>query len=164
MDEEIWKDIPSLSKYQASTLGNIRYKGHNNRKLQLCKSGYLYLGVRVGGKFRNLRVHRLIADTFLPKVDGKNFVNHIDGNKTNNRIDNLEWCTSSENEVHKVRVLDKKPIPPVNTKKVIDIDTGIVYESVSEAAEATGASKHHIGEVAQGKRKSTRGRHFAYAR
>lgn len=163
MTNEVWKDIPSLENYQASNLGNIRYKGHAKRKLQLNSSGYLYLGVRVNGKFTNLRVHRLVAQTFLPKIDGKEFINHIDGDKTNNRVDNLEWCTASENEIHKVWVLGKKQMPPVNVNRVIDTDTGIVYESIKEAAEATGADRHHIGEVASGKRKSTRGRHFAYA-
>lgn len=97
MTKEVWKDIPSLDNYQASSLGNIRYKGHAKRKLQLNSSGYLYLGVRVNGKFMNLRVHRIVAETFLPKIDGKEFVNHIDGDKTNNCVDNLEWCTASEN-------------------------------------------------------------------
>lgn len=160
---EVWRDIPSLANYQASSLGNIRHKGHASRRLQLNNSGYLYVGVRVNGRFVNFRVHRLVAETFLPKIDGKNHINHIDGNKTNNSIDNLEWCTASENEVHKVQVLGKKQIPPVNTSRVIDTDTGIVYESVKAAAEATGADSHHIGEVASGKRKSTKGRHFVYA-
>lgn len=163
MTEEVWKDIPSLDRYQASNLGNIRYKGHAKRKLQLNSNGYLYLDVRLNGKLVNMRVHRLVAETFLPRIDGKEFVNHIDGDKTNNRVDNLEWCTVSENETHKVLVLGKKQTPPVNVSKVIDLDTGVVYESVKEAAEATGANRHHIGEVASGKRKSTRGRHFAYA-
>lgn len=162
MTEEVWKDIPSLDRYQASNLGNIRYKGHTKRKLQLNSSGYLYLGVRVNGKFMNLRVHRLVAETFLPKIDGKEFINHIDGDKTNNCVDNLEWCTASENEIHKVWILGKKQTPPVNVSRVIDTDTGIVYESIKEAAEATGADRRHIGEVASGKRRSTKGRHFAY--
>lgn len=162
MTEEVWKDIPSLDSYQASNLGNIRYKGHTKRKLQLNSSGYLYLGVRVNGKFMSLRVHRLVAETFLPKIDGKEFINHIDGDKTNNCVDNLEWCTASENEIHKVWILGKKQTPPVNVSRVIDTDTGIVYESIKEAAEATGADRHHIGEVASGKRRSTKGRHFAY--
>jgi hypothetical protein len=161
--DEVWKDIPSLENYQASNLGNIRYRGHAKRKLHLSNSGYLYVGVRNNGKFMNLRVHRLVAETFLPKIDGKGFINHIDGDKTNNSVDNLEWCTASENEIHKARVLGKKQTPPVNVSKVIDLDTGVVYESVKEAAEATGADRHHIGEVASGNRKSTRGRHFAYA-
>lgn len=162
MTDEVWKDIPSLENYEASNLGNIRYKGRANRKLQLSNSGYLYVGVRDNGKFMNLRVHRLVAETFLPKIDGKDFINHIDGDKTNNRVDNLEWCTASENEIHKVRILGKKQTPPINVSKVVDIDTGIVYESIKEAAEATGADRHHIGEVASGKRKSTKWRHFAY--
>lgn len=163
MAEEVWRDIPSLENYQASNLGNIRYKGHGKRKLQLNSSGYLYIDVRVNGKLVNLRVHRLIAETFIPKVDGKEFINHIDGNKQNNRVENLEWCTASENEIHKVRVLNKKQTPPVNVNRVVDLDTGIIYESVKEAAQATGADRHHIGEVASGKRRSTKGRKFAYA-
>jgi hypothetical protein len=163
MSNEVWKEIPTLVGYEASNFGRIRRKGCKSRRLQLNKSGYLYVGVRVNGKFRNLRVHRLVASAFLPKPEGKDFINHKNGDKTDNSVDNLEWCTASENELHKVWTHHKKQTPPVNLHRIIDTDTGIAYESIKEAAAATGANRHHIGEVALGKRKSTNGRHFRYA-
>lgn len=101
--QEVWKDIEGYEGlYQVSNLGRIK---------SLCREG-CFLGVfynRKGyarcrlykdGKGRNFRVHRLVAMTFIPNPDNKPEVNHIDGNKRNNCVTNLEWVTSSENHVH----------------------------------------------------------------
>jgi hypothetical protein len=62
--------------------------------------GYKRIILRIDGHKKNHFVHRLVAMTFLEKVEGKNFVNHINGIKTDNRLENLEWCTISENTKH----------------------------------------------------------------
>lgn len=67
-------------------------------KLQPCLNGAGYFWVRLNGNI--FRLHRLVAENFIPKIPGKYYVNHKDGNKLNNRVDNLEWCTSSENAKH----------------------------------------------------------------
>ena len=68
------------------------------------KSGYKVVSLKFDdGTRRNVYVHRLMAQTFLPNPENKREVNHIDGNKLNNNIDNLEWCTSSENRLHAYR-------------------------------------------------------------
>lgn len=59
-------------------------------------------------KAKNVLIHRAVALAFIPKPDGKDFVNHIDGNPQNNVVENLEWVTRSENCLHAVRVLGKK--------------------------------------------------------
>lgn len=98
---EIWKEIPEFPQYEASTLGNIRRKGwKNNRKFSLDRDGYLIVLISINNKLYNKKVHRLIASTFLPKKDGKNQVNHINENKKDNRVINLEWVTSKENVNH----------------------------------------------------------------
>lgn len=165
LDSEIWVQSPTYKKYEVSNFGNVRHIGSKPRKLQINRrNGYVYVLIRHNGKPKNVRVHRIVAEAFIPPIAGKKFINHKDGDRTNNRIDNLEWCTASENELHKARVLKHKQTPPVNFKRVTDTDTGITYESIKEAAEATGADSRRIGEVASGKRKSTNGRHFVYAR
>lgn len=114
--KEIWKDIPNFEGYyQASNLGNIRsvdriskgrwsdnyfYKGKTllPKKTRL---GYLHVVLVKGyGKRYNKSVHRLVASTFIENVDEKPQINHIDGNKLNNNISNLEWVTPSENIRH----------------------------------------------------------------
>lgn len=115
--QEIWKDIPNYEGlYQASNLGRIkglrRYK-QNHSKLQLVEekiikqyvnkhNGYAYTVLCKNGKEKNCRVHKLIATAFIPNTENKTTINHIDGNKTNNRVDNLEWATNQENIIHAI--------------------------------------------------------------
>lgn len=110
MTEEIWKDI--CPEYQISNLGNVRslfyWNGKKYVKRDIPKiliksvstTGYEKVKIRINGIKKDHKVHRLVAEAFLPKVEGKDFVNHIDGNKTNNMLLNLEWCTRSENMKH----------------------------------------------------------------
>jgi hypothetical protein len=122
MDKEIWKTIPlGDRKYEASTHGNVRrfYKGDKRQGTvdryktihpTPHKKGYLKLGL---GQMKQQYVHRLIALTFLPAVEGKIHVNHKDGDKLNNHVENLEWCTPIENNLHAHQVLGVTKIKPV---------------------------------------------------
>ena len=62
--------------------------------------GYLFVGMKVGGEFKYKMVHRLVAESFIPNPQRKPQVNHLDGDKTNNQVDNLEWATPKENQMH----------------------------------------------------------------
>lgn len=112
--EEIWKDIEGYEGlYQVSNSGRVksleRYK-ENHSKLQKVEEkiktvsidniGYYRVCLYKDNKLKNARVHRLVAQTFIPNPDNLREVNHKDGNKLNNNIDNLEWVTSSENNKH----------------------------------------------------------------
>lgn len=68
------------------------------------QGGYFVIGFCLGGKRKNFLVHRLVAEYFLPKVEGKNFINHKDGNRENNKVENLEWCTHQENINHAIKM------------------------------------------------------------
>lgn len=75
------------------------------------KRGYFYVCLYGENKRKNFILHRLMAECFLPKEEGKEYINHIDGDKTNNTLGNLEWCTSSENQLHSVKLgLRGKPV------------------------------------------------------
>lgn len=117
MGDEIWQDIVGYeNKYKVSTFGRVKslmyvnaYGSHpKERILKLhtnSKNGYQYVQLSKNNKVKSYRVHCLVMNTFypMPKKVGydKNYtINHKDGNKTNNHIDNLEWCTQSENQVH----------------------------------------------------------------
>lgn len=103
---EIWRDIEGYDGlYQVSNCGRVKSLnyGREGRILKASlKSGYPF--VQFGKCGRQIYVHRLVAKAFIPNPDNKPEVNHIDGNKTNNHADNLEWGTRSENNVHAVRL------------------------------------------------------------
>lgn len=161
-EQEIWKAIPSLPNYEASTYGRVRHIAKEPRKLQENCNGRLYLPVRKNGRFVNIAVHRLIAETFIDNPLNKPEINHIDGNKKNNNVENLEWCTRSENELHKSRVLGIKQIPPINNKPVICNETKQTFNSITDAAKEMNLNPRHIGEVANGKRKTHGGYTFSF--
>ncbi len=110
-----WKEIKGYEgKYIISNYGEIislpRYK-QNNSKLQYVepkeikryantKNGYVYVQLWNNSSYKNIRLHKLVAQAFIPNPENKPQINHIDGNKQNNRIDNLEWCTCKENINH----------------------------------------------------------------
>lgn len=105
---EIWKDIPGYEgRYQVSNEGNVKslnYLTHGtekNMKLSCHHNGYLVVSL---GKHpsKSYSVHRLVASAFIPPIKGKNIVNHKDGNKKNNHVENLEWVTYKENTEHAI--------------------------------------------------------------
>lgn len=107
---------------------NLRF----NKKLkpQFNYSGYLHVVLYKNRQARTFSLHRLVANTYIPNYLNKPQVNHIDGNKTNNNVSNLEWVTASENQKHAYKFLNKKR----RFKRLINNITGQIYESVEEAA------------------------------
>jgi hypothetical protein len=103
--KEVWKDISGYEGlYQASNLGRIK-RLKNNLIFKNVKNhhGYYHVTLTKNKKQQTKDVHRMIAITFLPKNNNKNYINHKDCNKLNNKIENLEWCTSSENIQHALK-------------------------------------------------------------
>lgn len=108
---EQWVDIAGYEGfYQVSSLGRVktveRYEAERNRiireriRVPVAVHGYLYCELWKNGKHKRYAIHRLVATAFIPNPDGRPQVNHLDGDKTNNSVTNLEWCTASENERH----------------------------------------------------------------
>ena len=119
---EIWKDIPGYEGlYQISNYGRVKalakeWKSHHTAKLkhretllkcQISKSGYLSVTLYKNRNYIHYRVHRLVALVFITNPENKPFINHIDFDRKNNRVENLEWCTSRENNAHSIENMRK---------------------------------------------------------
>lgn len=126
--KEIWKDIKNYEGYyQVSNLGRVRslprYDSNNHRlKGRILKttirSGYYNLNLSKGNKRKSYQVHRLVAMAFIPTDDYSLFINHIDINRLNNKVSNLEWCTQKENVNHSsFKMRHRKKITKSNTNE-----------------------------------------------
>lgn len=169
--EEIWKDIKGYEGiYQVSSFGRVksldRYVTRKNGAIQFYPSKILTIcynkrvniyevHLRKNNKRKCLKIHRLVADTFVYNDDptNKTTVNHIDGDRNNNKADNLEWVSYSENEKHAYDKLHR----PINRPKYmkrrcesIDKNTNLhtVYESIEAASRGTDISVTQIRRIA----------------
>ena len=108
--KEIWKDIPDYEGlYQISNTGRVKslpkkaggsYRKEKILRNQLKKTGYFQIKLSKDSSDRVMLIHRLIAEAFIENVENKPFINHINAIRNDNRIENLEWCTQSENVIH----------------------------------------------------------------
>ena len=158
--EEIWKDIVGYEGlYQVSNIGNIRsldrevpfmktktFKRGNIKKQQAHTADIRYrqLALSKNGKVNTFLVHRLVALAFLPKIENKDFVNHIDGNPSNNNVENLEWCTRSENLQHSYDKLARNGRRTPTLKLSLDGFIIDVYPSQTMAAKLNNAQTSEI--------------------
>lgn len=145
---EIYRDVKGYEGiYQVSNLGNVK-SVRNNKILKQTnhRYGYKLVSVSVGGKHKELTVHRLVAQAFIPNESKLRDVNHIDGNKTNNNVENLEWVSHSDNIKHSYNVLKQRR----NDVSVKCVETGVIYPSCKAASELTGINKCSINHVING--------------
>ena len=97
---EKWINVTGFERYQVSDLGNVR-GSRGMMKPRVNGRGYVMIGLRKNGEPQKMfLLHRLVAEHFIPNPYGYKYVNHIDGDKTNNDCNNLEWCTQSQNQLH----------------------------------------------------------------
>lgn len=163
IDDEEWRTIFDFPNYEVSNKGNIRSKKYNDSlghlrsskklKKQVNNCGYEYVILSSKEeKHKTLTVHRIVAKTFIPNPEEKEDVNHIDGNKLNNNVNNLEWTTTQENIIKRYEI----GIDGNNYKRVsqFDKDGNLVgsFASSYEAERITGISRTHIGGCCRGER------------
>lgn len=152
---ENWKTIEEATNYEVSNCGNVRNsKTGHILKGRISKSGYLQVSIagKEDGKFKNQYIHRLVAKYFIDNPEQKREVNHKDGNKLNNNIENLEWVTSSENQKHRQQTLGKRKTSQRRigrfSKEHILLQE---YDSILEAAQSFGKSRVNIDNALQKK-------------
>jgi hypothetical protein len=162
---EIWKKISVKDTMSVSNLGNVRNDNTDTVYKPNRKNGYLYVHVHMkDSKDMSLRIHRLVAEAFVKNDDPKNKdqVNHIDGDKTNNKAENLEWVTQSENLKHAV----KEGLLKTQARKICRYDKEDkllnTYDSIAQAAEKTGIDDGSICKVCKNINKSAGGYKWKY--
>ena len=165
--EEQWKTCVYngviYEDYEVSTKGNIRSLNYRHTgeirilKQRIDEDGYLQVGLTKNKSRKQCRVHRLVAIAYIfndnPTV--KTQVNHIDEDKTNNNVDNLEWVSPKENIHHGTRTERVR-------KRVRCIELDKIYDSMTQAEVETGLDDGSIGKVCRGERKTCGGFHWEY--
>lgn len=131
--------------YSVSTEGEVRKDTTNYILSQSSQQDYKFVGLIINGKQKRMRVHRMVALTFIDNPDNKPYVNHINGNRSDNNVENLEWVTPSENTQHAV---DTGLFKSGRKRAVIQYNLNgeqmATFESASEAARQTGGSQSKI--------------------
>jgi hypothetical protein len=168
METEIWKKNPEIEKLEVSTFGRVRtldkvvpsgkytrfIKGRVLKQFDNSK-GYLQVNIKVDGKWTRKTVHRIVAQTFLPNPNSFPMVNHRDCDRTNNNVDNLEWCTAKYNSQYQEKY-GKAKSKPVLALNLATLEVS-KFKSQSEAGQALGANVGNINSVIKGRIKQTSG-------
>lgn len=145
------------TQYFVSEQGNI-YKGDRQISQSKMTRGYLSVSLYTNGKMKTHYVHRIVAEVYIPNVNNKPLVNHIDGNKFNNSVSNLEWCTHQENSQHSVTVLRKEMGERHSRAKVPDkiveylkkCQSNNIIPDFSRIAQTYGVGVQHIKNIYRG--------------
>lgn len=167
MTREIWKDIEGYEGlYQVSNLGRVT-RVTTNRILKSSKhvSGYLMVNLSKNSVTSHQRIHRLVAQAFIPNPENKPDINHVDEDKTNNNVNNLEWSTRKENCNHGTR---NERISKINSIPIIstNLKTGESTEfyGINDCARQLELQASNITHVLNGRRKQVGGYIFEYAK
>lgn len=186
---EIWKTIEGYEgKYLISNYGNVKSLIDNNKKARekilkprIGNTGYLYINLWKKSKSKSKKIHRLVAEAFISNPNNLPQVNHIDGNKINNNVKNLEWCDASYNIKHAIDnnltnknllfksgkdniMYGKHGENNINSKKVMqyDLNNNFIKEWVNIKEAQKSLKLYHISDVCKGKRKQCGGYKWQY--
>ena len=160
---EIWKKVNGFGdKYYISNYGNIKnIKTNKLLNPKKDKDGYLEIALSNHCKKKYYRVHRLVAEYFIPNINNKPQINHKDRNKANNKVDNLEWCTNQENAIHCFKTGRK-----IYTRKINQYTKDLIFvkqwNSIKDASKTLKISHNNISSCCSNKLKTAGGYIWKY--
>lgn len=191
--EEVWNDVVGFEGlYKVSNLGSVKsldrilqtiganqFGSYPMTKLikgkvlspAINQDGYYQVVLYKSGKKYNKLVHQLVAEAFIPNPQNKPTVNHIDGIKTRNIVNNLEWATEKEQQWHSISILGHKHIISQKCRDCRKYDTqqkkversdGMVFNSIKEASNGNESLRKHISDVCKGRRRFAGGYSWKY--
>ena len=184
--KEIWKTVivngEVYNNYMVSNLGNIKSLNYRHTgkgrilKFWKNKDNYLTVTLCKDGKAKTCKVHKLVAEVFIDKIEGKTHVDHIDGNRSNNVYTNLRYCTHKENcnfelckkhhsesqKGEKNPMYGKTGALCPNSKQVLCIELNKIFGSTMEIEKELGINNSSISACCRGERKSAGGYHWKY--
>ena len=181
--EEVWKDVVGYEgRYMVSNIGRVKSLLHGKGKLLrlLNSNKYYFVRLRKDGASKCLYVHRLVAEAFIDNPNHYPVVNHINWDKLDNRVENLEWCTYSYNNWYiPSRTTNYNDVLLRQERKnggkrqshrhssaprrVVCVETGITYDSISCAARSSGVEQSNVSRALIGRQKTSGGFHWRYA-
>jgi hypothetical protein len=169
MEKEIWKPINGYSKYEISNLGRIKNTHYVNHYLNgtTANTGYVVVGLYKNKKQKFFLLHRLLGEHFIPNPENKIQMNHKNGIKTDNRLENIEWVSGSQNTKHSYDNGLRKKTPPkrkqVNKTKVTKDGKLVgIFNSLGQACKKLKLHQGHAGSCARGELTQHKGYKLEY--
>lgn len=167
------KTVPGYPDYEVTDHGEVMSRKAGKIKILRPANhscGYLSVGLcNKGERVKTYLIHRLVCEAFIPNPHTKPQVNHKDGNKKNNHVSNLEWCTNSENGAHSFMFLGRIPASKgrlgadsFRATPVTNLDTGSVYASIGIASNAINGSRGKLSECVNGHKEKYKGYRWAF--
>lgn len=161
---EVWLPAKDFPNYEVSSMGRVKNRKRDSLLTpHPSKHGYMHVGLYRDGERINQYVHRLVADTFYDGIHDGLDVNHIDGDKSNNFVGNLEWCTRSKNCSHAIRTGLKTPPSNHTARPIQVVETGEIFDSARKCVKAIHGERKSLHLCLKGLQKTHKGYHFRYA-
>ncbi len=162
MQNEIWLDVPGFPGYQVSNAGRVKSFRSGERILKQCNDSYGYPTVVLCGPTgkRTKTIHRLVALAFIPNPDNKPEIDHINTNRMDNRVENLQWVTRKENTHNPLSIQAYKRMTHIHSavdkrkKPIVQLNGGNVvceFDCIRDAERSTGISHQNIASVLRGR-------------
>lgn len=170
---DTWSKVQEFPNYSVSKDGKVHNDKRDKMKTPVVnRKGYYFVDLYENGKRSRKLVHRLVGEAYIDNPNNSPQINHKDGNKLNNNVDNLEWVTPSENMQHAFRTGLAKPSMGMLGKKnpnggrkgkpIRIVETGEEFSSILECEKAINGNNRHICDCLSGRQKTHRGYTFEY--